>query len=187
MTAPSVDALIAHLWPDGDTTSGRQVFAVIDGARDPRIAKLLRDTGLEQLCLFSGQLTPALEAAAPRLVHLSARARLTRSLFEAGWGDHWFVVLRAESDVTLQQLHRHLRTLLRVRDEAGRLLMFRFYDPRVLRPYLPTCTGDEARAVFGPIAEFVCAGADSGSVITFVRGRAGARASTWTADRVDAS
>jgi len=173
----TVDALIAHLWPDGDPASGRQVFAVIDGARDPRIQGMLRDTGLEQACLFAGPLTPALQAAAPHLVHLSPQSRLTHPLFDSGWSDHWFVLLLAEPDVTLQQLHRHLRTLLRVCDEAGRFLMFRFYDPRVLRPYLPTCTRDEADSVFGPIAEFACAGEDSASVITFVRTRVGVCAS----------
>lgn len=54
------------------------------------------------------------------------------SLFELGWGESWFTLCLVPSDVTLQHLRRHLRTLLRVRDEAGRWLMFRFYGPRVL-------------------------------------------------------
>jgi hypothetical protein len=167
MKGGTVDALIEQLWPDGDAANGRQVFAVVDGARDPRIQAMLRDSGLEQLCLFAGPLTPALEAVAPRLVRMSPQARLTRPLFECGWNDHWFVLVRTAPDVTLQQLHRHLRTLLRVRDEAGRILMFRFYDPRVLRPYLPTCTSEEGRLMFGPIEEFVCADDVADGMITF--------------------
>jgi hypothetical protein len=180
MTPACVDALIEQLWPEGDTASGQQLFAVVDGARDPRIWDMLIDTGLEQVCLLAGSLTPALAAAAPRLVHLSARARLTRLLFESGWSAHWFVLLRTEPYVTLQQLHHHLRTLLRVRDEAGRILLFRFYDPRVLRTYLPTCTKVEASAVFGPIAEFVCAGEDASDTITFAQTRSGASAHRFT-------
>jgi hypothetical protein len=49
-----------------------------------------------------------------------------------------------------------LRTLLRVRDEAGRTLLFRFYDPRVLRAYLPTCTATEWQSVFGPVHQLIC-------------------------------
>ena len=103
MTADQVDALIANMWPDGDPAGAQQVFAVVDGARDPRIARMLCETGLEQACLFAGPLTPALAAAAPRLVHLSPRARLTRPLLECGLADHWFVLLRTAPDVTLQQ------------------------------------------------------------------------------------
>lgn len=66
----------------------------------------------------------------------------------------------APPDVTLQLLRRHLRTLLRVRDEAGRTLMFRFYDPRVLRAYLPTCTSSEWQSVFGPVHQLICSAAD---------------------------
>jgi hypothetical protein len=30
-------------------------------------------------------------------------------------------------------------------------MLFRYYDPRVLRVYLPTCVTSELRTVFGPI------------------------------------
>lgn len=180
MTPGMFDTLVAALWPGGDSPARPQVFAVVDGARDARVTPMLRATGLEHACLFAGALAPALQAAAPWLVRLSPQARLTRELFEAGWQDHWFVLARARADVTLPQLKRHLRTLLRVRDESGRVLMFRFYDPRVLRVYLPTCTASEADAVFGPIAELLCAGADPLAMETFCRSRVGVATGTRT-------
>ena len=176
MTAFLADRLAAQLWPDGDSLAGEQVYAIVDGARDPRIEPMIRGTGLEHLCLFAGPLTAALRAAAPYVVRLSPAAPLTRRLFESGWHDHWCVLARTAPDVTLQQLHRHLRTLLRVRDESGRKLMFRFYDPRVLRAYLPSCTAGEARAVFGPIAEFACACEDDDAVMAFACDGTGVRA-----------
>ena len=33
-------------------------------------------------------------------------------------------------------------------------MAFRYYDPRVLRAYLPTCNSEELRTVFGPIECF---------------------------------
>ena len=179
-----VDGLVEHLWPHGDPLDGPQVFAVVDAARNPRIAMMLTETGLEQVGLFAGPLSPALQAAAPRLVHLSPRARLTRPLFESGWDEHWFVLLRVAPDITLEALRCHLRTLLRVRDEAGRILLFRFYDPRVLRAYLPTCTSNEAATVFGPIFEFTCAARDPGSEITFRRTRTGVAATTQALEAI---
>jgi hypothetical protein len=41
-----------------------------------------------------------------------------------------------------------------VRDSSGNRLVFRYYDPRVLRVYLPTCVTAELRTVFGPIEGF---------------------------------
>ncbi len=176
MTSPLADRLAAQLWPDGDSLTGAPVYAIVDAARDPGIEPMIRATGLEHLCLFAGPLTAALRAAAPYVVRLSPAATLTRRLFESGWQDSWCVLARTGPDVTLQQLHRHLRTLLRVCDESGRKLMFRFYDPRVLRAYLPTCTADEARAVFGPISEFACACEDGEAMMAFACGERGVRA-----------
>lgn len=41
-----------------------------------------------------------------------------------------------------------------MRDEKGRRLVFRYYDPCVLRVYLPTCNPAELRTVYGPIECF---------------------------------
>ena len=161
--------LTASLWPDGDDPANDQVHAVVDGARDTRILPLLRATGLEYTCLFSGPLSPALQAAAPYLVHLSPSAALTRQVLELGWGQGWAVFMQAPAHVTLAQLRRHLRTLLRVQDEAGRILMFRFYDPSVLRTYLPTCTEDEVAQVLGPITAFAFENERADALLRFRR------------------
>ena len=169
LSATEADALIRQLWPHGDTLDGPQVHAVIDAARDPRIIGLLDGTGLERCCLFAGALSPSLRAAAPHLVHLAPGARFTREFLQQGWGRSWGVLTIAPPDVTLQWLRKHLRTLLRVQDEAGRTLMFRFYDPRVLRAYLPTCTSSELRSVFGPVHRIVCETGEQGGVQVFDR------------------
>ncbi len=36
--------------------------------------------------------------------------------------------------------------------EGGGTLLFRYYDPRVLRIFLPTCTPAELREFFGPLS-----------------------------------
>ena len=42
-----------------------------------------------------------------------------------------------------------------VQDEGGQEYFFRYYDPRVLRKYLPTCTPEEVRSFFGPVRSFI--------------------------------
>ena len=56
-----------------------------------------------------------------------------------------------ELDATLEELRRHFRKFLKVEDPKGKSLIFRYYDPRVLRVYLPTCNAMELQTVFGPV------------------------------------
>ena len=151
MNETALDSLTEALWPDGDTLRGAQVHWLLDGARDPEISRLVRFGSLEYTCLFGGRLHPRLAAAAPYLVHLAAGSPGTNRLLRQGWGKAWAIFTVAPADVTLVQQRLHLKKLLRVQDEDGAVLAFRYYDPRVLNVYLPTCTADECRTVFGPL------------------------------------
>jgi hypothetical protein len=56
-----------------------------------------------------------------------------------------------------------------VRTEDGTRLIFRYYDPRVLRVYLPTCRPAELETFFGPIDAFLTEGEGSGEMVEFRR------------------
>jgi hypothetical protein len=150
-----IDTMIAELWPDGDSLHGQQIHMLADGARDPSIAPLIRFGKLDYDCLFGEPLSPRLRAAAPYLVHLAAASAQTREMLGRGV-DHWGILIAAPAHVTTRQLRLHFKKLLWVQDEQGRRLNFRFYDPRVLCQYLPTCTSDEARSFFGPVRYLYC-------------------------------
>ncbi len=158
------ERVIERLWPAGDDAN---TWAIVDGARDRRLQGLVATSGLPHRCLYIGDLHPAVARAAPWLVHLSREAPLTRTLVTEGWGQSWGVFLR--TDAGIAALHRHLRRFLRVRDEGGRYLLFRYYDPRVLRVYLPTCTEAELDYVFGPIEQFVMEADAPDRALTFRR------------------
>src|SRR2546430_9757461 len=59
----------------------------------------------------------------PYLVQLDREDRFTHYAIEQGWGNAWGIFLRTET--SMKALRRHLRGLLRVRDESGRGLIFR--------------------------------------------------------------
>ena len=141
--------LEALFWPNEFV---RDVWMVVDGARDPQVYTHLRASYMEYSCLYNGQLEPPLEEAAPYLVRLEYQNRYTRQLLEMAWGNSWGIVVIC--DESLEKLRRHLRTLLVVRGPRGQQLVFRYYDPRVLRVYLPTCGAEDLRAVFGPVETF---------------------------------
>ena len=54
-----------------------------------------------------------------------------------------------------------------LRTEDGRELAFRYYDPRVLNVYLPTCTADEFHTLLGPLTALVAEQPGGGSLRMF--------------------
>jgi hypothetical protein len=134
---------------DGSTP---QVYAVLDAARDDAIYAKLTATDVEYLSLFRGEKAKELATVAPYLVKLEQGNPFTRWLLEKGWGNSWGIWV--ESAATLKELKRHFQSILQVVDEDGNSLFFRYYDPRVLRVYLPTCNEKELVVFFGPVGTF---------------------------------
>lgn len=151
-----------QFWTRGNT---RDVWAILDGARDRRIYGYLLDSYLNYSCLYAGALSPDLELAAPYLVQLECEERYTQRLMKLAWGHSWGVFLRC--DARMERLRRHLRSFLRVQDQRGRRMVFRYYDPRVLRVYLPTCTASELGTVYGPVERFWTEGEDPREMLEF--------------------
>jgi hypothetical protein len=154
-------AIEAVLWPPGSRGS---VWAVLDLARDKRIHAALLESRLEFLCLYAGKLPRELELVAPHVVELLPGHRLLDRLFGEGWGQSWGVFVHIDDPTALR---RHLRRFLKVRDESGRRLLFRYYDPRVLRAFLPTCTADELSQFFGPVDRFYAESADGSGLVRY--------------------
>lgn len=152
MAHPHENEILEALWP-ADLPGGMKVWVILDGARDERIYGAVDGCSLEKCCLYSGDLPWQLQMTAPYLVSLERDDRFTREVIEKGWGNSWGVFLQTEAGI--KTLRRHLRSFLRVRDERGRRLIFRYSDPRVLRVYLRTCRTEELRAFFGPVASFL--------------------------------
>jgi len=146
--APTLDALKAALFPKPTGSSVLHVYAMLDAARNERIYPFVLGCGLPYVCMYTGVLPLALRQTAPYLVALKADAPFTDALLQEGWGDNWGVFF--SSTGTLEDLRRHYKKLLKVEDATGKVLIFRFYDPRVLRVYLPTCNAGELRTMFGP-------------------------------------
>jgi hypothetical protein len=125
------------------------VFAVLDGASIKNLRASLHILQPEHACLYRGDLEPDLAEVAPYLVQLQPESQFTEWVAVDGWGKHWGIFVRSTQD--LAAMRRHLRTLLTVHDPDGRPLLFRFYDPRVLAVFLPTCTAEQLATFFGPI------------------------------------
>jgi len=157
VTGEHKQAVLQRLWPAG-AKPGSSVWGILDCARDPAIYGALLESRLEFRCLFSGTLVREVEINAPQLVELLPSNRLVHHWLDEGWGQSWGVMLRVADAANLRH---HLRKLLKVRVEGyERPLLFRFYDPRVLRAVLPTCSAEQSRELYGPIEAYLAEQAD---------------------------
>jgi hypothetical protein len=155
--------LIDALWRP-DLPGGTTVWAILDGARDRKIYSALVASAQEQCCLYRGELPWQLALAAPYLVQLDREDKLTDQILDQ-WGRSWGIFLHTTT--YMEKLQKHFRRFLTVKDERGKNLLFRYYDPRVLRAYLPTCWPDELRTVFGPVDRFICESDDGREMLEF--------------------
>ena len=140
-------------------------YLVLDAARmDDKIDEA------KELCpkfhsLYRGDKENQLQSVAPYVFDGDECKELQDFFFDIGWGDSWGIMLYTRKD--LSQVRKHLRRFLMVQTEDKRELYFRFYDPRVLRVFLPTCDAKQLNEFFGPIQYFLCEDEDPEQAILF--------------------
>jgi len=144
-------SLIKYLFSQPETN----VFTVLDGASVKQLPQLLWEHEPENICLYRGELEPDMAATAPYLVKLEYDHPFTKLVCEQGWGKHWGIFVITPAEVDIRAMRQHFRRFLMVYDPDGKLIYFRYYDPRVLRIYLPTCNTEETKIVFGPISTYI--------------------------------
>lgn len=148
------------------------LYALLDAARTDRVLELLPEAAEEYRSLYGGVEGEALAEVAPYLVALGRDGRLLEQLVREGWGQGWGVYLACARPPG--EVRQHLRRLLLVEDEArGRRLYFRFYDPRALRVFLPSCSPRQRAEIFGEIGCFLLEG-EQGELLRLERGAAAA-------------
>ena len=145
-----------------------RVFVVLDGASVPGLLdQLYADPRPEFECLYREELEPDVAEVAPYLVALERGSAFAEWVITQGWGNHWGIFIVAPID--LRGLRFHLRPLNIAYDPAGDPKMFRYYDPRVLRTFLPTCDAGQIGEMFGPIERFVAEDGLPQNALTFTR------------------
>jgi len=116
------------------------LYALLDAARDDRILELLRESVESHQSLYEGQGGEPLDDVAPYLVGpMGPASKLLERLVLEGWGRRWGIF--CTSAEPFHEVRRHWRRFLMVElEEGGKRVYFRFYDPGVLRVFLPICT-----------------------------------------------
>jgi hypothetical protein len=164
LAAESLRRLFQVLYPETlEPEEQSHLYAVLDAARNPWIYRALHEhEGTVAIrCLYQGEMAERLSEVAPYLVQLERTAPFTRWLLEGGWGQSWGIFIR--SAARFDEVRRQLRKLTVVGTEDGKSLLFRFYDPRVLRVFLPMALPDQLRQMFGDVVERYIVEEESGN------------------------
>jgi hypothetical protein len=152
---------------------GERLYGIVDAAQDKELAFEARDRfKLPIRMLFQGEVAEYMGDVAPYLIPIDPAGEYLNSWAER-WGKNVGILLTTTADP--EKLFRHLRNIFVVKDEEGQEYFFRYYDPRVLRTFLSTCTPEQTIEFFGPIFSYLCAAESPESLLRFNTGNSGIR------------
>lgn len=141
------------------------VYAILDGASVPDLPTRLFEMDPPNYCLFRGELEPDMAAVAPYVVALLPGSNFTEWVLKECYGKHWGIFLQSKHSI--KEMRGHLRGLITVFNEDGNPMIFRYYDPRVITKFLPTCTDEELKEFFGDIERFFAELTDDKKMISY--------------------
>ena len=147
------------------------LYAIVDASREPSIFQLLQGSTEPKRSFFQGPSAKRFNEFAPYLVQLTGKDTLLISLIYGGWGNAWGVYFTSKA--SFDQIYEHLRRYLLLADPSGNSNFFRFFDPRVLRKFLPRSKPDKLGDFFGPVEAWLAEGEDAGVAVKYASGDEG--------------
>ncbi len=142
-----------------------RLYCVLDGAAVPDLPIKLYDASVPHFCLIPGELTDDVIHTAPYVVGLLPNHDFSSWVLEENFGKNRGIFSHCRHSLT--EMRRHFRALMFVHDEHGQPLIFRFYDPRVIRTFLPTCEPDELETFFGKVDSYFVESDDKQSLFGY--------------------
>ena len=157
---------------------GAPLYCLVDAAADAELRLLGASPACIPLLPRGGSLTAS--STDPRLLALRPQSPLLSVLLKKGWGKGWASYFT--SGAALEDISEHFKRFLTVQVEGGREVYFRFYDPRVLRDFLPTANPSEMVVFFGPVTSWFLEGEDKKSLLKISHASEGMRTEVLSLD-----
>jgi Domain of unknown function (DUF4123) len=141
------------------------VYAVLDGAMVRQLPDYLEDNDADFACLFPEESDPLVLTRAPYLVRVEPGDAIFGWILQEGWGRNWGMFTAVPRDTPFEDVLDHFREFLQVRLPDGRIVFFRFYDPRVQRLFLKSCDAAQAAQLFAIPTAWSCESEDGGALL----------------------
>ena len=143
-------------------------YLLLDAAKaGPQAMEEAKKRCPDHRSLFKETKDPFLLHYAPYLFQPDPETEFLTWLIREGWGKSWAVFIKTQVDFDV--LHQHFRKFITVKTESGKVFYFRFYDPRVLRTFLPSCSVEQLAEFFGPVKAYTCEDADPAFIRVYSR------------------
>lgn len=144
--------------------SQKQLYAILDACDAPVVPPKVKELGEDNaVSLYRGEAEEDYWAIAPYLVCVDPA--VLNWIVATLWKEPWGIFAAAEAN--LEIVRTHFRKFLTVEMPDGKQVYFRFYDPRVLRLFLPTCTLEQLREFFGPVGCYIASGEQLDTLLQF--------------------
>lgn len=130
-----------------------KTYCILDGAAIKDVPGRLYEMAPLHECLLRGELSPDMVHMAPYVALMVEGDDFSNWVIENAMGKNGSLFLNTRFSIT--EMRSHFRSLISVHTEDGRPLLFRFYDPRVFRKFLPTCDAEQVTTFFGKVDRFL--------------------------------
>lgn len=128
------------------------LYAILNATLEERVPHYLLGSGEVYQYLADGLTQGEQMPPGVYLAYIPATSPLLPKLVHDGWSRHWTLFFTCSHP--FGEVRKHLRQFLLMQTEEGKKFFFRYYDPRLLQSYLPSCTPQEITQFFGPIQSF---------------------------------
>jgi Domain of unknown function (DUF4123) len=141
-------------------------YLLLDASRmeieDMQYAKAINKN---HISLYRERNEEKLADTAPYMFEYIAESAFEQWVNAQSWKRYCGILIETADEPN--EVHRHLRKFLIVQDEDGKKLYFKYYSPRVLRIFLPTCDTQQLAEFFGPIKFFFMEDEDPNFALKF--------------------
>jgi len=131
---------------------GYNLYGIADAARDDEVFRFLITGNVQYMSLFEGTMDVQSYSVSGFLVECKKESSLFQWMTAEAWGNNCCIFFTSKA--SFEDLFKHFQQFNRVYIEGDDVVLFRYYDPRVLRTYLPTCTQSEIDLFFGQVESF---------------------------------
>lgn len=128
------------------------LYAIVDSARNDEVFRYFITDNITYRSLFDGKMDIKYYGVSGFLVECKKDSKLFNWLTAEAWGTSCSIFFI--SKLSFDEVLKHFQKFIRVYLEGDEIVYFRYYDPRVLRIYLPTCNSKEIKTFFGDVESF---------------------------------
>jgi hypothetical protein len=140
-------------------------YIILDGAKMMSHLSEAIELNPTHRSLYLTEANDPLQQVAPLLFSYHHGNPFSHWCEKNGRGESWGTVF--SSYKSFDYVYKHFRQHLFITTADNEKLYFRFYDPRVMRTFLPVCTKQQLLKFFGPIHDISCEDADSAYQLKF--------------------